>query len=110
MHRLPQRQGQGQGHDAHHRQLAHPQAQGVHPGIPDGLLRDQQVHGVAQGGDEADQVPGGGPQLPVQGQQGHAHRAHHQRRPQLPAGPLPEEQKAQQRGEDHLQGADERGV
>ena len=107
---FPQHQSQGQGHGAHHCQLAHAQAQGVHPGVPDGLLRNQQVCGIAQGRDDTDQVPGGRVQLTVQRQQGHAHGTHRQGGAQLPPGSLPEEQKAQQRGKNHLQGTDESGV
>ena len=73
-------------------------------------LCDDEIDGVGQGAQDAQDVPQGGAQVVRQSEQGDARHRHDQHQGQLPGGPAAEEQKVQQGGKDHRQGAQKAGV
>lgn len=90
--------------------LIDPQLEGVHLRTGHRPLCDDEVDGVGQGAQDAQDVPQGGAQVVGQGEQGDASHRHDQHQSQLPGGPAAEEQEVQQGGKDHRQGTQKAGV
>ena len=90
--------------------LIDPQLEGVHLRTGHCPLCDDEVDGVGQGAQDAQDVPQGGAQVVGQGEQGDASHRHDQHQSQLPGGPAAEEQEVQQGGKDHRQGTQKAGV
>ena len=76
----------------------------------DGLFRQQQVNGIADGYTEAQNIAQRRTELVVERQQRQTHCAHHQADQQLPAGPGAVDEEIKNRREHHRQRADKSGI